>query len=138
MKIRALQALTIRDNSGALNSIAYGAVSDVSSELGAELISEGLAEEYTLISPTGSVSITENGTVDVTEYASAVVNVAEVTLSYNVNGGTGSIDSVSVIAGNTVTLDSGATASDATEPDATSPYKVSSNTTLYAVWDDVT
>jgi hypothetical protein len=80
------------------------------------------------------------------------VNVAEVTLSYDVNGGTGSIASVSVIAGNTVTLDSGATltapegkefagwaaASDATEPDATSPYKVSSNTTLYAVWADVT
>lgn len=152
MKIRALQALTIRDNSGALNSIAYGAVSDVSSELGAELISEGLAEEYTLLSPTGSVSITANGTVDVTEYASAVVNVGEVTLSYDVNGGTGSIASVSVIAGGTVTLDSGATltapegkefagwatASDATEPDATSPYKVSSNTALYAVWDDVT
>lgn len=75
MKIRALQALTIRDNSGALNSIAYGAVSDVSSELGAELILEGLAEEYTLLSPTGSVSITANGTVDVAEYASAVVNV---------------------------------------------------------------
>lgn len=94
----------------------------------------------------------KNGTVDVTEYASAVVTVGEVTLSYDVNGGTGSIASVSVIAGGTVTLDSGATltapegkefagwatASDATEPDATSPYKVSSNTTLYAVWDDVT
>lgn len=75
MKIRALQALTIRDNSGALNSIAYGAVSDVSSELGAELISEGLAEAYTLISPTGSVSITENGTVDVTQYAYVDVDV---------------------------------------------------------------
>lgn len=77
MKIRALQALTIRDNSGALNSIAYGAVSDVSSELGEELISDGLAEAYTLISPTGSISITENGTVDVTQYAQASVNVAD-------------------------------------------------------------
>lgn len=152
MKIRALQALTIRDNSGALNSIAYGAVSDVSSELGEELISDGLAEAYTLISPTGSISITENGTVDVTQYASAEINVPVVQLTYNVNGGTGSIAAVPVSAGSTVVLDSGesltapegkefagwATTSSATEPDAVSPYKVTSDKTLYAVWADAT
>lgn len=152
MKIRALKAITIRDDSGALTSIAHGGIAEVSSELGEELISEGLAEAYTLISPTGSVSITENSTVDVTEYASAVINVAEVTLSYDVNGGIGSIASVSVIAGGTVTLDSGATltapegkefagwatTSTATEPDAVSPYKVSSDKTLYAVWVETT
>ena len=32
------------------------------------------------ITPTGSISITENGTVDVTQYASAVVNVSAQTL----------------------------------------------------------
>ena len=43
------------------------------------LISDGLAEAYTLISPTGSIEITSNGTVDVAEYASAVVNVPGIT-----------------------------------------------------------
>lgn len=150
MKIRALKALTIRDDSGALTSIAHGGIAEVSSDLGNSLITDGLAEAYTLISPTGSISITENSTVDVTEYASAVINVAEVTLSYDTNGGTGTISPVSVIAGGTVTLDSGssltapegkefagwATTSAATEPDAVSPYKVSSDKTLYAVWAD--
>lgn len=148
MKIRALKAFTIRYESGNLLSIAYGGIAEVSSETGQQLIDDGLAEAYTLISPTGSISITENSTVDVTEYASAVINVAEVTLSYNANGGTGSIDPVTVVAGSTVTLDDGstltepesktfagwATTSSAETPDVTSPYKVSSNTTLYAVW----
>ena len=76
MKIRALNAFTVRDaTTGKLTSIAYGAVAEVSDDLGTQLISEGLAEAYTLISPTGSVEITQNGTVDVTQYASAVVNV---------------------------------------------------------------
>lgn len=152
MKIRALQAFTIRDDSGALNSIAFGAVSDVSSELGEELISEGLAEEYTLLNPTGSVSIISNGTVDVSQYASAEVNIPVVTLSYNSNGGVGSIATVYTSVGSSVELDSAssltppegkqfagwATSSDAASPDITSPYKVSSNTILYAVWDDAT
>ena len=75
MKIRALKAFTIRENSGDLISIACGGVVDVSSDRGQQLIDDGLAEAYTLISPTGSVSITQNGTVDVTQYASAAVNV---------------------------------------------------------------
>lgn len=152
MKIRALKALTIRDDSGALTSIAHGGIAEVSSDLGNSLITDGLAEAYTLISPTGSISITENSTVDVTEYASAVVNVPVVQLTYNVNGGTGSIAAVPVSAGGTVVLDSGesltppegktfsgwATTSSATEPDAVSPYKVTSDKTLYAVWTDET
>ncbi len=152
MKIRALKALTVRDESGALTSLAHGGVAEVSSELGEDLISDGLAEAYTLISPTGSITITENGTVDVTEYASAEVNVPVVQLTYNVNGGTGSIAAVPVSAGGTVVLDSGesltapegkefagwATTSSATEPDVVSPYKVTSDKTLYAVWTDET
>lgn len=77
MKIRALKALTVRDESGALTSIAHGGIAEVSSDLGNSLITDGLAEAYTLISPTGSVSITANGTVDVTQYAQAAVNIAD-------------------------------------------------------------
>lgn len=151
MKIQALQALTLRDaTTGALTSIACGGIADVSDDLGETLILDGLAEEYTLITPTGSISITSNGTVDVTSYASAVINVPIVTLSYNSNGGTGTINDVPVSAGSSVELNSGAsltppegktfsgwaTTSSAAEPDVSSPYVVNSNTTLYAVWVD--
>ena len=78
VKIRALKAFTIRDSeTGDLTSIANGAIAEVSDTLGSSLISDGLAEAYTLISPTGSIEITSNGTVDVAEYASAVVNVPD-------------------------------------------------------------
>ena len=153
MKIRALKAFTTRDSdTGELFSVAYDGISDVSSELGNSLITDGLAEAYTLISPTGSISISENGTFDVTQYASAEVNIPVVTLSYNSNGGVGSIATVYTSVGSSVELDSAssltppegkqfagwATSSDAASPDTTSPYKVSSNTILYAVWDDAT
>ena len=78
MEIRALKAFTIRNSeTGDLTSIATGAIEEVSDTLGSSLISDGLAEAYTLISPTGSIEITSNGTVDVAEYASAVVNVPD-------------------------------------------------------------
>ena len=152
MKIRALKAFTMRNSdTGELFSVACSGITDVSSELGESLIADGLAEAYTLISPTGSTTISENGTFDVTQYASASVNVATVTLTYDVNGGVGSIDPATVIAGNTLNLNDGstltapegkefsgwATSSDATEPNAVSPYKLSANTTLYAVWADI-
>lgn len=78
MKIKALKAFTVRDSStGALTSIAHGAVAEVDSTLGTELINKGLAEAYTLVSPTGLYSITGLGTFDVTNYASAVVTNAD-------------------------------------------------------------
>ena len=56
MKIRALKALTIRDSeTGNLTSIASGAIAEVSDTLGTSLISDGLAESYILIAPTGSI-----------------------------------------------------------------------------------
>ena len=77
MKVKALKPFTYRDaETGALMSIACGAIATVDDTLGAQFITDGLAEEYTLISPTGSITLTENSeTNDVTEYANAVVNV---------------------------------------------------------------
>lgn len=74
------------------------------------------------------------------------------TVTYNVNGGTGSVAPVTVDAGESITLDDGsgltaptdkefagwATTDDATEADVTSPYTPSADVTLYAVWIDET
>lgn len=149
MKIKALKPFTMRDaETGALTSIACGSIAVMDDEVGAQLITDGLAEEYKLIEPTGSKTITANGTVDVTEYASAVVNVGTYTITYDVNGGTGTVSAETVIAGNSTTLDDGtgitapegktfagwATTNDAETPDATSPYTATGNVTLYAVY----
>lgn len=147
MKIKALKSFTTADFS---ISLGKGWVADINDTVAADLITDGLAEEYKMLTPTGTITVTENGTVDVAEYETAAINVGIYTVSYDVNGGTGSIDSETVIAGNTVTLNTGstltpptdkvfsgwATTSDATDPDVTSPYKPTADITLYAVWVD--
>ena len=149
MKIKALKPFTMRNSStGELTSIACGSIATMTDEVGAQLISDGLAEEYKLIEPTGTKAITLNGTYDITEYASATVNVGVLTVTYNANGGTGSVDPVTVGAGSSVTLSDGtgltapegkvfdgwATTSDAEAPDVESPYKPTADITLYAVY----
>lgn len=98
--------------------------------------------------PEGSTTVSANGTYDITQYESIVVNVGTATVTYNVNGGTGSVDAQTVIKGNSISLDDGstltppdnktfagwATTNDAEEPDAESPYTVSEDVTLYAVY----
>lgn len=70
------------------------------------------------------------------------------TVTYNANGGTGTISPVTVTAGQSVSLSDGtgltapegktfsgwATTSDATSANVTSPYTPTQNITLYAVW----
>lgn len=77
MKIKALQAFTYRNaDTGALTSIANGAVVDMDSTLANTLITNGLAEAYTLVNPTGKVSITGTAEVDCSAYAKAQVSDA--------------------------------------------------------------
>ena len=78
MNVKAIKPFTLRDSeSGELVSVACGQIlTGCSDEVGGQLISDGLAEEYTLITPTGTIEISENGEVDVTQYAKAVVSVS--------------------------------------------------------------
>lgn len=180
MKIQALKPFTMVDaTTGKMTSIACGSIAVMDDAVGAQLISDGLAVEYTLISPTGSKSITENDTYDVTQYAEAVVNVPNpstgelsitengtydvtakasvvvnvgtYTITYDANGGTGSVSAQTVIAGNEASLSDGtglvapegkqfggwATTSTAEASDVSSPYKPTANVTLYAYWTTV-
>jgi hypothetical protein len=73
-KIQAVIPFTLRDSdTGALTSIGDGQIVEVSDTLGTQLISDGLAQEFTLITPTGKLEITGTAEVDVTNYAAAQV-----------------------------------------------------------------
>lgn len=135
--------------SDGVTSLGVGEIASVEASKASAFISAGLAEEYTGgITPTGSINISANGTYDVTNKASAVVNVSVATVTYDANGGTGTVEAATAIKGNTITLDDGAgltppsekvfagwaTTSDATEADVTSPYTVTDDVTLYAVY----
>lgn len=148
-KIRALLPFVKRESNGSLTNVPCGSIVSVEDTDATALVNGGYAELYTLVEPTGSETITVNGTYDISTKASVVVNVGNVTLSYNANGGTGSVASVTVPAGNSVVLSDGTgltapegktfsgwgTSAGATET-VESPYTVSADVTLYAVWVD--
>ena len=135
--------------SDGVTSLAIGDIAEIDATKATEFIAAGIAEEYTEpIQPTGSINIGANGTYDVTTKASAVVNVSIATVTYDVNGGTGSVASATAIKGNSISLNDGtgitppddktfagwATTADAEEADVTSPYTVTADITLYAVY----
>lgn len=170
-KIKALVSF-----SDGVISLGVGEIADVESTKAAAFISGGLAVEYTapivptgnidittngehdvydkatatvsVDEPTGSETITANGTYDIKNKASVIVNVSTATVTYNVNGGTGSVDAVVAIKGNEINLNDGtgitapdtktfagwATTDDAETPDVSSPYTVTADVTLYAVY----
>lgn len=89
MKIKTLVAVAIVDSStGKLMSIPHGGIADISDELAESLIHDEIAEPYLLIEPSGTLEITENGTVDVTNYVSANVNVLDENFVKMINRGT--------------------------------------------------
>lgn len=74
MKIKALKGFTMRDaQTGDLVSIGHGEIVTMDDTLAGGLIEDGLAEAYTLISPTGKLTITGTAEVDCAAYASAQV-----------------------------------------------------------------
>lgn len=132
------------------------------SEPSAENQTRGESVEFATTEIEGTVAALKNGNWSVAQtfatkdealtyleglMAAATVNV---TLTYNANGGTGTIDPVSVAARTSVTLNDGstltapegkkfsgwATTDSAATPDATNPYTVTEDTTLYAVWEN--
>lgn len=76
-KIIAKEAFTYRNASTSeLLSVGYGQIREVDDSLAADLIADGLAELYTLITPTGTKTISENGeNIDVAQYSKATVAV---------------------------------------------------------------
>lgn len=77
MKVKMLKPVTVRNASnGNLTSYACGQIVDMDSTPAGQMIEDGIAEAYTLLTPTGNKEITANGTdIDVAQYATVSVAV---------------------------------------------------------------
>jgi hypothetical protein len=117
----------------------YQALANYHSILSSAYTTEGLS--YVLV-----MLINDSGNVDKQECFSIVM------LTYDANGGTGSVAPVKSTVGYPIDLSDGtgltaptgkefagwATSASATEPDIASPLAIGKNTTIYAVWVDET
>ena len=130
------------------------------SEPSAENSTKGENLEFATTEIEGTVAALQNGNwsvaktfttkADALSYLESLMAAATYTVSYDANGGTGSIESVEVTAGQAINLNDGstltapdnkefsgwATTSSATASDVTSPYTPTADVTLYAVWVD--
>lgn len=151
MQIQALSAFSYVED-GEVFSVRHGGIVTMDDTLAQGFIADGLAQEYTLVTPRNNLSIDANGTYDVTQYAGVVVDVDVLTVTYDANGGTGTVAAVNLAAGDSITLSDGtgltapegkefagwATEATAEEPDVTSPYTPTASVTLHAVYTAVT
>ena len=130
------------------------------SEPSAENSTKGENLEFATTEIEGTVAALQNGNwsvaktfttkADALSYLESLMATTSYTVSYDANGGTGSIESVEVMSGQSINLNDGstltapdnkefsgwATTSSAETPDVTSPYTPTADVTLYAVWVD--
>lgn len=148
--IKPIQAFTVRDTStGELTSYAYGVPVEVTDATATAMIADGLVVAQNPVTPEGTLSVSANGTYDVASKAAVAVDVGILTVTYDANGGTGTVAAATVIAGNSMNLSDGtgltapsgkefagwATTDSAETADVESPYTPEDDITLYAVWD---
>ena len=144
MQVKALKQFT-----GPIN-MYLDEIKEIDNEVALKLIAEGYVEEvYTDTLTYGDWAY--NSTTEKEERTVSGKQAREhtnLTVTYNKNGATGTAPSaVTVTLGTAITLNDGsgltktdyefagwATTNDAEEPDVSSPYVVTEDITLYAVW----
>lgn len=128
------------------------------SEPSAENNTKGESVEFATTEIEGTVAALKNGKWSVAKtfatkseamtYLNGLMEASSYTVTYNANGGTGSISAATVTPGQSITLSDGtgltapegktfsgwATGASAESANVTSPYTPTGNVTLYAVW----
>lgn len=128
------------------------------SEPSAENNTKGESVEFATTEIEGTVAALKNGKWSIAKtfatkseamtYLNGLMEASSYTVTYNANGGTGSISAATVTPGQSITLSDGtgltapggktfsgwATGASAESANVTSPYTPTGNVTLYAVW----